>query len=511
MPKSNIQDIIEALHPLEVRVIPFLKDGISFESLMDKTGMKDVEVMRALQWLQNKEVIELKESVEELVSLDENGEKYLKEGLPEKRLLNAIENSDLTLDEIKNKTDLSDEELSISLGALKSKAAIDVAKNKDQRTIVKITEQGKKLIEKTSFEEQFLQKRFPLKIASLRDEEKFALENLKKRKKIIKLYLEKTKTTELTELGKKLVKVNLDKIQVIDKLSSSVIKSGEWKHKNFRRYDIKTKVPSIFAGKKQHYRAYLDEIRKKLMAMGFTEMTGPIIETDFWNMDALFMPQFHSARDIHDAYYIKEPKYGKVDELVLEKVKAAHEHGYKTGSKGWQYAFDVNKTKRHLLRTQGTALSARTLASKELKVPGRYFAIARCFRYDVVDATHNVDFFQTEGIVVEDGLNFRHLRGLLKMFAEEFAQTDQIKITPAYFPFTEPSASLYAKHPEMGWIELAGSGIFRKEVTAPLGVDVPVLAWGIGIDRMAMFHLGIKDIRKLFSNDLEFLRSVKVI
>jgi len=98
------------------------------------------------------------------------------------------------------------------------------------------------------------------------------------------------------------------------------------------------------------------------------------------------------------------------------------------------------------------------------------------------------------------------------MFAEEFAETEQIKITPGYFPFTEPSAELHAKHPELGWIELAGSGILRPEVVKPLvGKEIPVLAWGIGIDRIAMFKLGIKDIRQLFSHDLGFLRSVNVI
>jgi len=227
----------------------------------------------------------------------------------------------------------------------------------------------------------------------------------------------------------------------------------------------------------------------------------------------LFMPQFHSARDIHQGYYVKEPKYAKdLPENVVKNVKAAHENGFGTGSKGWGYDFDVKRTHRHILRTQGTACSARMLASKDLKIPGKYYAIARCFRYDVVDATHLSDFFQTEGIVVEEGLNFRHLKGLLRMFAEEFAETYQIKIVPGYYPYTEPSASLYAKHPQLDWIELGGSGIFRPEMVKPLlGREVPVLAWGIGLDRLAMFKLGIKDIRQLFSHDLEFLRNAKVV
>ncbi|MFH2028648.1 MAG: phenylalanine--tRNA ligase subunit alpha, partial [Nanoarchaeota archaeon] len=294
--------------------------------------------------------------------------------------------------------------------------------------------------------------------------------------------------------------------------TKDILKTGSWKGKKFRSYDISINVPNIHGAKKQHYRAFLDEVRGKFLSLGFREMSGPIVETDFWDMDALFMPQFHSARDIHSAYYIKEPKYGKLDESLVKKIKAAHENGAGTGSKGWGYDFDTNQTHRQLLRTQGTALSARMMASKDLNIPGKYFAIARCFRPDVVDATHAPDFNQVEGIVVEEGLDFRHLKGLLKMFAEEFAQTDQIKITPAYFPFTEPSAELHAKHPELGWIELGGSGIFRPELVKPLiGKEISVLAWGIGIDRIAMFNLGINDIRQLFSHDLKFLRSAKVI
>ena len=96
------------------------------------------------------------------------------------------------------------------------------------------------------------------------------------------------------------------------------------------------------------------------------------------------------------------------------------------------------------------------------------------------------------------------------MFAKEFADTDEIKLVPGYFPFTEPSVELFAKHPDLGWIELGGAGIFRPELTRPLGVKVPVIAWGLGIDRIAMFKLGIKDIRHLFSHDLEVLRKSKV-
>jgi len=160
-------------------------------------------------------------------------------------------------------------------------------------------------------------------------------------------------------------------------------------------------------------------------------------------------------------------------------------------------------------RAHGTCLSARTLASKP-EIPGKYFAIARCYRPDVLDATHLIEFNQVEGIVIDESLNLRNLLGILEMFAKEIAGAKEVKFFPDYYPFTEPSVQLSAKHPEMGWIEFGGSGIFREELTKPLGIDVPVIAWGIGIDRLAMFKLGVNDIRYLFSYVLEWLRNTKV-
>ncbi|MBI4447682.1 phenylalanine--tRNA ligase subunit alpha [Candidatus Woesearchaeota archaeon] len=498
-----MEKLLASLHPLERKIVPFLKDGVTLQELVYLSHLKEVEVMRALQWLENKGVLKIETTLKEEAVLGENGAKYLGEGLPERRFLESIKEKEKILEEI----DVPKDELNVCLGILRRKAAIEIRKD-GEKTKIKITDSGKKILSKETLEEQFL-KKIPLSITGLSQEEKFALESLKQRKGIISVKLVKTKKAKLTEVGYQLISTKIKQEEIIDSLTPKMLIDGSWKNKKFRSYDVKINVPKIFGGKKHHYRTFLESVRNRFLSLGFSEMAGPIVETDFWDMDALFMPQFHSARDIHAAYYIKEPKYGKIDQKILDKVKAAHEDGFKTGSKGWGYKFDETRTKRHLLRTQGTACSARMLASKDLKIPGKYFAISRCFRYDIIDATHNCDFYQTEGIVIEEGLTFRHLKSLLKMFAEEFAETESIKIKPAYFPFTEPSAELFAKHPDLGWIELGGSGIFRPEVTKPLGVDVPVIAWGLGIDRIGMFKMGIKDIRQLFSHDLNFLRSLK--
>ncbi|MBW2974671.1 phenylalanine--tRNA ligase subunit alpha, partial [Candidatus Woesearchaeota archaeon] len=497
--------LIQTLHIYERKVLSVIPKTNTLSGIAAESSLKEIEAMRGLQWLENKGIVKLSEDIKEMIDLDINGKRYLKDGLPEKRFLKAIK-KDTPISQIIKDANLEKEEVNICLGVLRGKAAIAI--KKENELLISSLPQAQRLLEKETLEERFLKKDFPVELKDLSEEERFAFESLKKRKNIIKIEKKKIKKASLTDLGKKLLSKGIKLEDIHDRLTPKMLKDGSWKDKRFRRYDVIVNVPKISGGRKQHYRMFLDDVRDKFLSLGFKEMSGPIVETEFWDMDALFMPQFHSARDIHAAYYVKEPRYGKVDEKLLEKVRESHEIGKGTISKGWQYKFDVNKTRQLILRTQGTPLSARMLASKDIEVPGKYFAIARCFRPDVVDATHSADFNQVEGIVVEENLDFRHLKGLLKMFAEEFGETDQIKITPAYFPFTEPSAELHAKHPELGWIELGGSGIFRPELVKPLlGREISVLAWGMGIDRLAMFKLGIKDIRELFSHSLESLRN----
>ncbi|MBI4153702.1 phenylalanine--tRNA ligase subunit alpha, partial [Candidatus Woesearchaeota archaeon] len=264
----------------------------------------------------------------------------------------------------------------------------------------------------------------------------------------------------------------------ITDLTEDLVKTGMWKNVTFKSYNVEAKGRRILAGKRQPYVKFLQDVRRKLVELGFSEMTGPNIETEFWNFDALFQPQDHPSRDWTQTYSLKNPRRGWLpDKDFVEHVKAAHENGWKTGGTGWGYKWNSEKASRLMPRAHGTALSARTLASKP-DVPGKYFALSRCYRPDVIDATHGVEFNQLEGIVIDQSLTFRHLLGLLKLFAIEIAGTSRVKFYPDYYPFTEPSVQMSAKHPDMGWIEFGGAGIFREELTKPLGVDVPVIAWG---------------------------------
>jgi phenylalanyl-tRNA synthetase alpha chain len=241
-------------------------------------------------------------------------------------------------------------------------------------------------------------------------------------------------------------------------------------------------------------------------------MTGPLVELAFWNFDALFQAQNHPAREVHDTFRIKKPSHGELpDGPFVGNVKATHERGWTTGSTGWGYSWSRDEASRLVGRTQGTALSARTLA-EGIDPPTKHFSVARIFRPDVLDRTHLIEFNQCEGIIADENLTFRHLLGILRMFALEIANESKFTFVPSYYPFTEPSVDLMAySEAQNDWVELGGAGIFRDEVTRPLGVDIPVIAWGLGVDRLAMFNLGIDDIRELFSHNLEWMRNSRTV
>jgi phenylalanyl-tRNA synthetase alpha chain len=240
-------------------------------------------------------------------------------------------------------------------------------------------------------------------------------------------------------------------------------------------------------------------------------MESPLITQEFYNFDVLFQPQNHPARSWTDTYQLKQPKKGKLPHpKIVEAVKAMHETGGVSASSGWQYSWEQEIASKVMPTAHTTAHSARQLV-KGIKVPGKYFSIARCYRPDVVDATHLAEFNQMEGFLVGEELNFRHLLGMLKQFAIEFGGTKEVRFEPSYYPFTEPSVQLNVKHPQLGWMELGGAGMFRPEMLENLGIRGQALAWGIGIDRLAMLKLGIKDIRYLFSEDLNWLRKQPMV
>ncbi|MBS1125201.1 MAG: pheS, partial [Nitrospirae bacterium] len=490
-------------------------ESISASGIMAVSGLDESRLDMAAGWLVSKGLLAVTgEKVTTFVSLTETGAAYLDKGTPETQIIAALrEGKHFTVKDLTQNWGMDPSEVSSATGALKASNIISIGQGG------KIQGNAAADTSPYDFVQQIIEETAgaSVVIAGLPKEKQDVIrDNFHKRGKgkgIFRITEKKDRTYSLTADGKEalhLVQVRGAVTEEASALTPEMLKQGSWKNVRFRAYNISLSPPRASIGRKHPYREFLDYVKYQFVSMGFEEMRGPLVENEFWDMDALFMPQFHPARNIHDVYFVKEPSSCREIEAPFGKqVASAHKDGGKTGSSGWRYAFDIERAKRLILRSQGTAVSARTLASGP-KVPGKYFSIARCFRYDAVDATHAPDFNQVEGIVLGTDINFRVLLGLLKLFGQEIAKAKEFQFRPAYFPFTEPSVELHVKHPELGWMELGGAGLFRPEVTLPLGVDVPVIAWGLGLDRMAMIALGIKDIRDLFSTDLDFVRTKKI-
>lgn len=507
---DDLKELVAKLHPLERKVVPLLRHHSVFSEVVKTSGLKDVEVMRALQWLQSKKVLVLKEDVKEVVVLGENGKRALEKGLPEKLLLESVKHRPRSLEEVGNETGLSRQELNACIGLLKSRLAINI----NAQRVISITNQGLALLEKEGLEEAFLKRvgGGEVRVDELKDEERFAFNGLRKRKDVLKVVIRKEWLIVLSDIGKKLVRMNISSEKVVERLTPAMLRSGSWKGKEFRAYDIHAKVPALIRGKRHFVNQAIAHAKKIWLEMGFKEMTGSMIQTSFWNFDALFTAQDHPVRELQDTFFIKNPEKGVLpDRKLVERVKAVHENGGGTGSSGWHYSWSEEEARKNVLRTHTTVLSARTLVSlRKDELPAKFFAVGRCFRNETVDWCHLFEFNQTEGIVVDENANFRHLLGYLKQFFKKMGY-EKARFRPAYFPYTEFSVEIEVFHPvHEKWVELGGAGILRPEVVVPLlGVDIPVLAWGPGFDRIILEFFGINDIRELYKNDLKQLRSIK--
>jgi phenylalanyl-tRNA synthetase alpha chain len=485
------EEFVKKLHVHEKKILIALKTlgEADVKAIAEQTGLPEASINKASLWLKIKGLVNYKEASSQEAELTKEGRQYASSKLPERKLIEKVQVGE---NDIKSLT--RDPGMNIAIAWAKKKGWIEFSSGK-----LKLTATGKAaLTSETDIEKSLKEKKFAPNV----------LEELRARK-FVDVHERVHKKITLTEKGKEVLPYVKIKDE-IEQLTTDMIRSGAWKDKEFRPYDVESPSPKVYPAKIHPYMQFLSKTRKKLVSLGFSEMKGPLIELEFWNFDALYQPQNHPARDWASTYQLKFPKKGKfLNNQIVENVKNAHEKGIE-GSRGWNYKWDPEKALKLVPRAHGTCLSARTLASKP-EIPGKYFAIARCFRPDVLDATHLIEFNQVEGIVIDESLTFRSLLGVLKKFAMEMAGAKEVRFYPDYYPFTEPSVQMSAKHPELGWIEFGGAGIFREEVTKPLGVDAPVIAWGLGVDRLAMFKLGISDIRYLFTQDLDWLRKSKMV
>ena len=233
-------------------------------------------------------------------------------------------------------------------------------------------------------------------------------------------------------------------------------------------------------GKKHPLTIVLDELKEIVVGMGFEIATGPEVELDYYNFEALNIPKDHPSRDTQDTFYISD---------------------------------------NVLLRTQTSPMQIRTMEKK--KPPIRIIAPGRVYRSDAVDATHSPLFHQVEGLVVDKGITMADLKGTLEVFVKRlYGDSTVVRFRPHHFPFTEPSAELDVQcfhcHGEgcslckgEGWIEILGCGMVHPKVLENCGIDPEVysgFAFGMGVERVAMRRYNINDMRLFFENDVRFLK-----
>ncbi|MHA1903701.1 MAG: phenylalanine--tRNA ligase subunit alpha [Candidatus Thorarchaeota archaeon] len=469
--------------------------------LSNRMKEKDERVISILNVLAEKGLVNIDTREIITYSLTDEGIEYANIGLPELRLFRSLEDlgGSSDLDAAVSEAELDSHAKGIAMSWARKNGWIGITK-KDGKTILESKE-----TEVTSEVEKVLnllqegQKEISSSMSNALDQatQRNLISPITTR--IIEAEIKPSKREEISALLS-------SSIDGVFDLTPEMLLSGDWKEHVFKPFNVEATPPYVNYGKKHPYAEFNDWLKEILIGLGFDEWFGPYVETEFWNNDTLFVPQDHVAREVQDQFGVIYPyTHGDLCDLKHYKaVKAVHENGGDTGSIGWETAFSKEIATRLCLRSHTTPVSMRYL-SEYRDSPQKMFTIDRNFRNEKLSARHAQEFNQCEGIIMDKGLTLRDLMGYIREITQRVG-IKKIKFKPGQFPFTEPSIECFAKHDTLGWIEVAPGGIFRPEVTYPLGIKDSVLAWGIGSGRMYMATMGIGDIRNLFSRDLNWLR-----
>ncbi|HET9806086.1 MAG TPA: phenylalanine--tRNA ligase subunit alpha [Nitrososphaeraceae archaeon] len=503
MGKSQINT--EELHPIETKILDAIDifTEISLTSLIEKTNLTIDQIRRGLQWLKFKNIIEYSKP-STLLTLDILGKSSIEHGLPERRLVNAVKEGNTTITKILENGTLMQSEINIAISKARSNKWIELINTENTGLTFKLTDNSK--VE--SKEELLLKKIFlekTVKEADLSNSELDALKVLLKRPKFISIKKDE-ENVSLTNLGKSiknelLTKKEIQNEKIVTSLLSEHLVSGKWKNIKFRSIDLEAEVPMAAPGRTHPLTDLINEIQEAFTSLGFVEIEGDYVQSAFWNFDALFTPQDHAARDMQDTFYLTDKIIPKLaNNKLVKNIADAH-------LKGWKYSWDIKKAKKLVLRTHTTPVTLKYLAETKPD-EARIFTIGRVFRNEKVSYKHLVEFNQIEGIVTGKNITLRDLMGIQTEFYKKIG-IKKIKFWPTYFPYTEPSLQSMIYNDDLNkWIELFGMGIFRPEVVEPLGIRNLVLAWGGGIERIAMLKYRLSDVRELYANKIGWLRSL---
>ncbi len=496
------EDKLSDLSPRDRQVLKEISDGLTDpREIAEKLKIKEVSVISSAEGLAEKGLIGLDKKVEEVYALTEEGARYAEIGLPERRILDIAGADGVPISEIK------DPSLKVGIGWLKKKGWANVEAGKIKPTGDAPPGKDEEVLEALSFQ--------GATSASALDEE--ALKVLKSRG-LVEPSVQKSWVLRVDPAEFKMKFRDVDLYVSVSQITAEMIKNGIWggeekgdsyfryKEKeglyHVKPYDVTLPAERIYLGKVHPYQRLLSRMREIMLEMGFTEIKGEIVQSSYWNFDALFQPQDHPAREMQDTFYLDS----RAEIPDYSRVKDMHERGGEVGSTGWGGTWDPEVARREVLRTHTTSVTIKYLADHP-NPPVKAFSIDRVYRREAIDPTHTPEFEQLEGVIMDEGLSFANLLGVLKEFYAKMG-FDEVRFRPGYFPYTEPSVEPEVYIDGLGWVELGGAGVFRREVTAPFGIDHPVLAWGLGVGRLAMLRLGLKDLRLLYQSDVGWLRDV---
>jgi phenylalanyl-tRNA synthetase alpha chain len=490
------------LHPLEKSILEALvgRNRQSIEELAKDTRLGIDQIRRGIEWLKLKGLIHLDEMSS--ISLGTSGYQAIKQGLPERRLVDYLKNGKNRIQEISNSGFFSQKESHSAFRYAKQNNWIEQQRDSiGEKRLVRMLAADNK-----SAEEKLLNKlgeQENLKMSDLTSEEMNAFNSLKSRDPgyVREDKLPNETTVTLLEPGKMALTSVAEAGLMVEVLTERKAPTGKFKSVNLPPMDVQAPVRSLFPGRKHPLANLIDEISEIFVGLGFTEIEGPITQSSFWNFDALFTPQDHPAREMQDTFYLAHIKQGKfATEDQVHKISRAHKDG-------WKYEWNIEDAKGIVLRTHTTAVTIKYLADNKPE-NARIFSIGRVFRNEKVSYKHLAEFTQIEGIVTGSKVSLQDLMGLQLEFYARLG-IKKIKFWPSFFPYTEPSlqSMIYNEKLEK-WVELFGMGVFRPQVTRALGIHNPVLAWGGGLERIAMLRFGLTDVRDLYENKLGWLRSI---
>ncbi len=434
------------------------KDGEATVKQLEEEGFDQSMVNRASLELEEKGLADINEKEETSYVLTDTGREVKKKGSPEYRLVERVKEGDSHM------SDLQDLDLDVALGKARKRSWIEI--NQGEVELVEEIEEDplKEELENEDYNQEHVER-------GLVEEQESV-----------------TRKVKLTDEG-------------LDTSIDNVVEA----------FNVEASVETPRTGKKHFYMDILDFARDKFMEMGFSEMRGDFVVPSLLNFDALYTAQDHPARDLHDTFFMERPEKSDISVYgdKVDHIRQTHEDGWSTGSKGWGYDWSEDEASRNVLRTHTTAVSARRLHKIDIndeELPKKFFIIGRNFRNETVDRTHLPGFIQLDGIVVGEDLNYRNLKAYLSKFFEKMGYSE-FRLIPSYYPYTEMSTEVQVYDEEdEEWMGMGGAGLFRPEVVKPLlGFEATVLAWGLGVGRIAMKAADIQDIRELYRNDIEII------